>query len=195
VKGDENLMILLSNSFDDAVLAYAAKQWYNTPGNINLGRTILQKIGYFIKSKGVPIDFEFDIYHYGPYSQELYNRVDQLLLDNILVDESGQPSKSIYKPGSHSEELINMHHDELDKYVNDIETVIRVFSRLNPTQMELLATIHFFQTTLTKYYQQPPQKEVVIQRVLEAKGDKFSHQTISGFYDTLEKAGLFAWSS
>jgi|GEM_PF-4107077 len=101
----KNKMILLSNSFDDAVIAYTAKQWYNTPDHINLGRTILQKICYFIKSKGVPIDFEFDIYHYGPYSQ------------------------------------------------------------------------------------------VVIQRVLEAKGDKFSHQTISGFYDTLEKAGLFAWSA
>lgn len=188
-------MILLSDSFDDAVLAHTVKQWYNTPGNVNLGRTILQKICYFLKSKGVPIDFEFDIHHYGPYSQELYNRVDQLLLDNIFVDESGQPSKSIYKPGCQSEELINMHHDELNKYNHEIKTVIKVFSHLNPTQMELLATIHFFQTTLTKYYRQPPQKEVVIQRVIKAKGDKFSHQTISGFYDILEKAGLFAWSS
>jgi uncharacterized protein YwgA len=79
--------ILLCNRFDDAVIAYIIKKW-NELSDVPLGRTIIQKLCYFVKSKGVPMRYDFDMYHYGPYCQDLYYRMDDMTADNVVKDEN-----------------------------------------------------------------------------------------------------------
>lgn len=41
-----------------------------------IGKTRLQKSAYFLESKGVGLGFDFSYHHYGPYSEELSNSMD-----------------------------------------------------------------------------------------------------------------------
>lgn len=186
------MSIVLCNSLDDAIIAYVVKKWSDEKTNIALGRTMIQKICYFLKAKGIPLEFKFDIYHYGPYSQELYFRMDELLADGIVFDDSGQKSKSIYIPGDQIGELLSNH--DISNYVDDINDIISLFNQFHPTEMELLATIHYLQTTSTKYFGNPPKKEEIIEKVLAIKRDKFSKTLVSRAFDALAKADLFAWN-
>lgn len=42
-----------------------------------VGKTHVQKFMYFLKKKGL-VDFEYTLYHYGPYSVEVANLLDKL---------------------------------------------------------------------------------------------------------------------
>jgi len=195
--------ILLCNQFDDAIVAYIVKKW-NEVSQISLGRTVIQKICYFIKSKGVPIDFDFDIYHYGPYSQNLYYRMDDMTADHVVKDDNAlntpntnnvKTSKSKYLPGDNIDELLKMYSNDLNKFTSTIDSVVDVFRKYDHTSLELLSTIHFFQTTLTNFYNKPADKDEVIMKVKKAKGDKFKDDLISRTYDELKEAGIFDWNN
>ena len=56
------MSILLCNSFDDAIIAYVVKKWSNEETDIVLGRTMVQKICYFLKAKGIPLAEHKSIY-------------------------------------------------------------------------------------------------------------------------------------
>jgi len=186
----------LCNRFDDAVIAYIIKKW-NELSDVPLGRTIIQKLCYFVKSKGVPMRYDFDMYHYGPYCQDLYYRMDDMTADNVVKDENlinnNKTGKSKYIPGENIDKVLKMYNEELEEYLENIDMVIDVFREFDHTSMELLSTIHFFQTTITNFYSKPADKNEVIMKVKEAKGDKFSDDLISKAYDALAKAGIFDW--
>ncbi|HHY38389.1 MAG TPA: hypothetical protein GX507_05615 [Clostridia bacterium] len=178
--------------FEDALVAYVAQQWRSTS---QLGRTVMQKICYFLKAKGIPMDYAFEMYHYGPYSQELYFRMDELVADGILEDHSGTPNKSVYMPGDRAAELVDNYSQQLVQYDRDINQVLNLLRDLGPADLELLATIHYFQTSYGKFYKRQPTKEFVIDKVVETKKNKFGRDKISCAYDALRKAGLFEWQS
>jgi uncharacterized protein YwgA len=193
--------ILLCNRFDDAIVAYIVKRWNECSG-VPLGRTIIQKLCYFVKSKGVPLDYDFDMYHYGPYSQDLYYRMDDMTADRVVIDGKAHSYANIgnvkagsskYVPGDNVEELLNIYNKDLNNYRETIDSVIEVFSEFDHTSLELLSTIHYFQTTLSSYYNKPAEKDEVIMKVKNAKGDKFKDDLISRAYDSLKGAGIFEW--
>lgn len=52
------------------------------------GRTKLQKIIFLGQEElGLPKLFEYDEYHYGPYSQELTDVLDEMVFDGTVVEE------------------------------------------------------------------------------------------------------------
>jgi uncharacterized protein YwgA len=185
--------ILICNGFDDAVVAYVVKKW-NEKSNIPLGRTIIQKICYFIKSMGVPLEYTFDMHHYGPYSQTLYFRMDDMVADNIVIDNKsygiGKAEKSEYKPGENNDELIDMYSDKLGEFTWAADKVIDLFCQSNHTTLELLSTIHFLHASLTNFYGKSPEKDEVVRKVNEVKKEKFSIEEITKAYDTLKEAGI-----
>lgn len=180
-------------SFEDAVVAYVAQQWNQTA--TQLGRTVMQKVCYFLKAKGIPIDYTFEMYHYGPYSQELYFRMDELVADDVLEDISHTPQKSVYVPGDRCSEILSEYSDSLAPYRQDIDQIIALMTSFGPVDLELLATIHYFHTSYGKYYKSPPSKDFVIKKVLETKKNKFAMDLISRAYDALQSAGLFEWQN
>lgn len=192
--------ILLSNRFDDAIVAYIVKKW-NEISDIPLGRTIIQKLCYFVKSKGVSLDYDFDMYHYGPYSQNLYFRMDDMIADHVVIDENAinsnvkiRRSSSKYLPGANVDKLLNMYNEDLSKITATIDNVVNVFHKFGHTDLELLSTIHYFQTTLSDFYNKPADEKEVIMKVQKAKGNKFNDELISKAYNTLKEAGIFEWS-
>ena len=193
--------ILLCKKLDDAIVAYIIKKW-NENSDVKLGRTVLQKICYFAKSKNVPLSYDFDIYRYGPFSHDLYYRMEDMSADGIITDKmissntagiNSRTNKSQYLIGENAEELLNLHNDKLNQYTENIDSVIDLFSEFQHKDLELLSTLHFFHATLTNFYNKPAEKEEVIARVKKAKAKKFDDEFISQAYDALVKAGIFAW--
>lgn len=182
--------ILLCNTLNDAIIAYVVKKW-NEKSRIPLGRTLIQKICYFLKAQGVPINYDFDIYQYGPYSQELYFRLSDLIADGIIDDQSAESSHSEYVIGKTFDELVKKFSIDLKKYAPQIDELIDLFKEKGPSAMEILATIHYIKTALERYYHTAPEKEIVVNRVYAIKGNRFKKEDIAKGYDFLSRTRLF----
>jgi|GEM_PF-423896 len=196
------MSVVLCKEIDDAIVAYIVKKWSEL-SKVPLGRTIIQKICYFIKSIGVPLDYDFDMYHYGPYSQDLYYRIDDMVADKVVTDKKTcntanisnlKTNSSKYILGDNADELLELYYKDVNKHTATIDSVIKVFSGFSPTQLELLSTIHYFHVTLSSFYNKPANKGEVIIKVKEAKGDKFEDNLISRAYDALREAEIFNWN-
>ena len=56
-------------------------------GNLQ-ARKRLQKVVYLLQSAGCPLDAEFSLHHYGPYSEELARLTDEMVRQSLLVEQS-----------------------------------------------------------------------------------------------------------
>lgn len=188
--------ILLCNQFEDAIIGFIIKKWKEISPANKIGRTIVQKVAYFLKAKGIPLTYDFEIHHYGPYSQELYSRIDDLVADNIIIDRSSSANKSLYEPGFLMDRLLESYHEQLEPYQNDITTVIKIFNKLpSAAAMELLATIHYLHNSYKAYYKKDPEKEMIVTRVKMIKREKFSNEEIKNAYTIMEKDGMLSWQT
>lgn len=186
--------ILLCNKFDDAIVSLIVKRWKDlSPQENKIGRTIIQKISYFLKAKGVPLSYDFEIHHYGPYSQELYFRMDDLLIDKIIIDKSKHPNRSEYEPGSQMEQLLVKFDTQLNPYKNEVDNIISMFNSLPPTAMELFATIHYLHNSYRNYFKKSPGKNMLIDKVKEVKMDKFPRIIIEKVYEIMVEYEMFSW--
>jgi hypothetical protein len=51
-------------------------------------RKRMQKVVYFLRAKGCPLDADFTLHHYGPYSQEVARLTDEMVQANLLVERA-----------------------------------------------------------------------------------------------------------
>src|SRR5579859_7137684 len=129
--------MLFANRSTDALLAYLIKTYTETSKG-TLGRTILQKLCYFAKASGVPLPFRFEIYHYGPFSQEILDRTDALLLDDVIVDRSPERGQSNFAPGPRLGAFLGYFDDLIRENKDKLSHIATMFSRLDTSSMELL---------------------------------------------------------
>lgn len=173
----------------DALLAYLIKS-YCEVSQRSLGRTILQKLCYFAKASGVPLPFQFEIYHYGPFSQEIFYRTEDLLLDGVIADRSNDRGQSDFAPGPNLDSFLGRFGDAVANHKTSLERVATMFSRLDASQMELVSTIHYMYSSHRQWFKEEPSKDAVVASVLEVKGDKFSGQAVERAYDILHDSAL-----
>ena len=156
-----------------------------------LGRTAVQKLVYFAKALGVPIPCSFEIYTYGPYSDAVTVSVDSMLADDVLMDTSKDPAVySIYRPGHNAKEILTTYHDLLQPYQPMIDAVVSSLGEFKPSQLELVATLHFVHHRLKQTGRREPAKEQVIVEFQRLKKGKFPAAEVETFYDALKNAKL-----
>jgi len=181
--------IFFGGKIADAFVAYLIKS-YTERSRKTLGRTILQKLCYFAKASGVPLPFRFEIYHYGPFSQEIFYRTEDLLLDRVIEDRSADPGQSNFVPGPNLDSFLDQFDSAIRQHETSLKRVATMFSRLDPSGMELVSTIHYIHSSHSQWFKQAPRRESVVASVLEIKGHKFTRRVIESAYDTLHEAGL-----
>jgi len=172
-----------------ALVAYLIKK-YKEVSNMTLGRIILQKLCYFAKASGVPLPFRFEIYHYGPFSQEVFEVTDSLMVDLVVIDRTQHEAQSDYSPGPNCESLLGAFKGPLSKYTSMLDNVAVTFSKLDPSQMELVSTIHYVHSSYQDWYRKAANKEDVVGLVSAIKQGKFDTDLVSRAYDILLDAGL-----
>jgi hypothetical protein len=183
--------IFFSDRVADALVASLIKN-YKDVSTRTLGRTILQKLCYFAKASGVPLPFRFEVYHYGPFSQEIFDRTEDLLLDGIIEDKSSDPARSNYVPGPNCDLFLGRFADAIGEYGANLHRVATMFSRLDPSQMELVSTIHYIHSSHREWFKEAPSEKDVVKSVLRLKGDKFGKDVIERVYDILREAKLLS---
>ncbi len=180
---------LLSKTFAHAAVAYLVKK-YSEVGDKELGRTILQKLCYFAKANGVPLPFRFEMYHYGPFCQEIFDVTEDLMVDDVVMDTAGAQARSSYAPGPDCGALLEKGRRQLLVYQRVLDDVVETFSSLDVSQMELVSTIHYVHNSHQNWYKDRPSKEQVVKSVVEIKKGKFEENFVDRVYDILAEAGL-----
>jgi uncharacterized protein len=187
--GAKKTEIMLSNDSTHALVAYLVKR-YNEVSNNTLGRIILQKLCYFAKASGVQLQFQFEIYHYGPFSQEIFDVTDDLKVDGVITDSSEDLGKSAYVEGPNCRNLLQAFDQSLAKNKPKLDRVAIMFSKLNPSQMELVSTVHYIHNSYRVWFKNSPIKKNVVQSVVRIKGKKFPKEDVSQVFDMLVEARL-----
>ena len=159
-------------------------------GQHYLGRTAMQKLVYFAKALKVPIPCSFEIYTYGPYSDEVTLAVDSLLADDVLKDKSTRPHYSNYRLGNNANELLERYDESITPHQETIDVVVQALGQFDPEDLELIATLHFIHNRLKKILGQTPEKTAVVQEFQRVKRNKFPLEQVDSWYDALKEAQL-----
>ena len=159
---------------------------------VYLGRTAIQKILYFLQVGGVPMRYRFDIYHYGPYCDRITRDVDLLIADDVLKDASANSTRySNYQASTSAGELLDRFAEDILEYKSEIEKIVKSLLPLEPTHLELLATLDYLYRQENAAGGSESLKAKVIERFIKVKKDKFPHEKISQTYDSMVKANIF----
>lgn len=177
-------------SEDQAVLAEVIRRC-EAEGH-KIGRTALQKIPYFLKSRGVPLDYSFDLYHYGPFCQDILYEARLLESLDVIVDSrDGYNGGSRYGAGDAMEEQLAEHSDFLLEHSQVIDEVVKLLAPLDASTLEVVATIDYLYRYVAASGKTAPCKPEVMDRFMDAKPQyKSKKQMVSDLYDRMAAIGM-----
>jgi uncharacterized protein len=142
------------------------------------GKKALQKLIYLAQRKGLELNYPYAIHHYGPYSSLLDYSVQSLEMKGYIeLRQKGLTSLII--PSEISELLtIEQDNENVDPIDNEIiEYVISNFANRTTKDLELLTTTDFITNELLLEGEMVTE-ELVVEKVEEIKGDKFTNWEI-----------------
>ena len=181
--------LFFSNNQCAAFLAQIIESFLRPHPRGYLGRTALQKLTYFCQALGVPIPCSFEIYNYGPYSDEVKFAVDSLIADEVVVDTSPQPRYSNYELATNHSPFVGKMKKAVATHDQTIERVVELFGGFSPLQLELIATLHFI-AKRHKGINGMVNKQAVLDDFEAVKQDKFDRSEVASWYESLRQANL-----
>jgi uncharacterized protein len=188
------MSLFLTGTWEHALLAMIVKEAARVTQKQGgyLGRTAIQKIAYFLQVLDVPMRYRFELYHYGPFCNNILGDLEWLIADEVISDSSPNPEKySKYVPGLACDELLAMHGEHLRDFEKTVENAVEALVPLQPDHLELIATLDYAYRETRAALGKQPTKDQVIARFRDFKGDKFPKKTIAETFDRVESAGFF----
>ena len=108
------------------------------------GETHVQKSLYFLQQLlGVPFDYRFTLYKYGPYSFDLRDDLGRMRAYGFLQLESRQPYGPSYIPGQMAVKLLDRCGAATTRYVPNIKFIAETLNTADSRQLERFATALF----------------------------------------------------
>ena len=106
------------------------------------GETNIQKASFFLQEMaGVPLEFDFVLYKYGPYSFDLTDELTALRADSILTLELPDPRYGpSYFPGKMSGFVLERFPKTVSRYKKQVEFVAGKLGRKGVADLECVAT-------------------------------------------------------
>lgn len=184
------MTLSLSHRWEHALIAATVEAASKQCPNCYLGRTAIQKLLYFMNVLGVPMNYSFDIHHFGPFCQSIMSDVEWLLADDVIEDRAQESRYSNYKPGPAWQELENQFNPQLSKYRQIVNDVCEALSDMSPDTLELIATLDFSFRWVKARGGSGPWKAAAIEKFKHIKKEKFPDEEIEEWYKTLSEAGL-----
>ena len=144
-----------------------------------LGKVQVQKLIYFAQQSGVPLEYKYEMYHYGPYSFELARQLDSLDSLGVLTVQS-DPSGFGFdiSAGKFADKFVLS-----PKFKKKITDIISQFGLSSPAQLEVKATVHFVHSVMKN----KGTKADVINKVRALK-PRFTDKFVKDCYGELERA-------
>lgn len=165
-----------SNDILNYVLSVLSKK------EIPLDKIVLQKVMHFLKEMGIPHDFRFEPYTYGPFSSQLAHELGHLVFWDYLSEQENK----------HGFNLIKQPPCELEsKIKHKIESAIDKFSSIVDNQYDF-QTMELFGTVLSCYRAleevgEKPIKRNVVSEFIGWKGNKYSKSKIEDAYARIKQ--------
>jgi len=148
-----------------------------------LGRTALMKLLFFLQeSKGVPLNYQFSLYSYGPFDSDVLADISTAERLNVLKSSTVYyPSGTGYEysPGSEVESVEELAGGFIALHKESIDWVLDHFAGKKAGELELLSTILF----VAKYHN-PKTVAKLIEQV-ELIKPHFSQEQIQKGFDEL----------
>ncbi|MCY9005201.1 YwgA family protein [Peribacillus frigoritolerans] len=149
----------------------------STAGEIS-GRKKLQKIVYIAKKLSFPFHEKFQFHFYGPYSEELTLRIEELCemgyLNEVREKKAGyyQYCYSITDAG---QDFLSIQEVEMPA----LEACLQDMNEQNARFLELVSTVLYFDTL---------EKEEVTEKIFTLKSkQKYTHEEIDEAYEYIEQ--------
>jgi uncharacterized protein YwgA len=111
-------------------------------GNELVGKTRFQKTAYFLEAANVGYGFDFEYYHYGPYSEELALGIeDALALENIQINWKQSSRLQPFAVFS----SLSSDDENLDETASRRKSVLQLLNGYDSISLELAATADFLE--------------------------------------------------
>lgn len=144
------------------------------------GKTVLQKLVYILQEVyRVPCGYDYILYNYGPYSEELADDLSFFAsMDGVRVEWSRGLGYEIKKAGK-TKHFRERGEDFLNRYASEINEAIDKFGVMNAKELELRSTIIYVSE------EEPLDKNDLLDRVKDIK-PHFTVDEIDNAYQELE---------
>jgi O-acetyl-ADP-ribose deacetylase (regulator of RNase III)/uncharacterized protein YwgA len=120
------------------------EQPYRSPA----GRTMVQKVAYFLTEAGANTGYVHIQGQFGPYSAEAADASRKLMNNGVLV-ERREGAMLVAEPGPTLQDAKRLYSGDLAEWDDAMERVVDLFMRLRTSrQAEVAATVHFAARTL-----------------------------------------------
>lgn len=184
------MSLLLQHRWEHALVAAVVEAAKSSCPECYLGRTAIQKLMYFLNVAGVPMQFRFRIYHYGPFCDEVASALDWLQADEIVEDRSPEPRYSNFATGANWPEVKARFQKELAEYEETIRSITSALGAMEPRTLELIATLDFSFRWVRARGGSGPWREKTIVKFKQIKGERFEDDEISDWHQRLVKSKL-----
>lgn len=105
------------------------------------GETHVQKATYFLQElMGVPLNFDFILYKYGPYSFALSDELVAMRADSLIRLSPNPPYGPSLAPGEAAEQIKKQFPRTLKKFEREIDFVARQLGGKPVSELEALST-------------------------------------------------------
>ena len=110
------------------------------------GETHIQKSTYFLQEMlGVPLDFNFIFYSYGPYSFDLNDAMTALRCDQLITVKPRDPYGASLLPADKASAFLDRYPKTRKRYAAAVRFVARKLGAKKVVELERLATALFVQ--------------------------------------------------
>lgn len=112
-----------------------------------LGRTQLMKLLFMLKAvKGVPLNYNFSLYTYGPFDSEVLDDVayaEQLGAIRSQVEVFPKGYQYRFSKGEKAKDILDSNADFLGKYSELFDWVLGEFGGRDASELEMVSTLLF----------------------------------------------------
>jgi uncharacterized protein len=127
-------------------LAFVLNCLNSSKTRLYFGKTIVQKIVYFIQELMPESNFRYDyiLYYFGPYSGQLERDLTEYEFEEVISITSSKHGKG-YEIKLEDHDIFKQFSKTQDqeKHLKKIENIIRLFDSDGPAGLELKATLFF----------------------------------------------------
>ena len=109
------------------------------------GETHVQKSTYFLQDLwGVPLDLDFILYKYGPFSFDLGDEISWMRANDVLkLQQQRRPYGPKIVPAENAELLKRTYPKQMERYADEVQKVADEFAYMGVATLERYATAHY----------------------------------------------------
>jgi len=185
------MTLQFQHNWERALVAATIAEAAKACPECKIGRTAIQKLVYFMHVLGVPMRYNFEIHHFGPFCSDITSDLDWLMADEIVVNDSLSDDKYNYRTTTSGyDRLAKTFPTEFEQHGKIISAVTKAFGDLSPSILELIATLDYSFRWVRACGGTGPWKQWTVDKFKSIKKEKFSTEQIDRWYNVLVELAL-----